>query len=109
MKKKVYDVATGQTEILDWTAEEIASHHIGYGSIAEKNIAYKLEKIRNLRLQKLQETDFWVMRGNMTDAQSTYRQNLRDIPQDFSTEEQYDLLLARDIDGNLTHSIWSKP
>ena len=49
MKKKVYDVATGKTEILDWTAEEIASHHIGYASIAEKNTAYKLEKIRNLR------------------------------------------------------------
>ncbi len=53
MKKKVYDVATGKTEILDWTAEEIASHHIGYASIAEKNTTYKLEKIRNLRLEKL--------------------------------------------------------
>ena len=34
---------------------------------------------------------------------------------DFSTEEQYDLLLARETDdtkdnfGQLTHSIWSKP
>jgi len=109
MKKKVYDVATGKTEILDWTAEEIASHHIGYASIAEKNTAYKLEKIRSLRLQKLQETDFWVVRGNMTDAQSTYRQALRDIPQDYTTEDEYDLLLARDEQGNLTHSVWSKP
>ena len=92
MKKKVYDVATGQTEILDWTAEEIASHHIGYASIAEKNTAYKLEKIRNLRLQKLQETDFWVMRGNMTDAQTQYRQKLRDIPADYDSSK-YDELL----------------
>tara|TARA_R100000654_G_scaffold48851_1_gene75016 strand:+ start:784 stop:1110 length:327 start_codon:yes stop_codon:yes gene_type:complete len=108
MKKKVYDVATGQTEILDWTAEEIASHHIGYASIAEKNTAYKLEKIKNLRLQKLQETDFWVMRGNMTDVQTTYRQKLRDIPADYDSSK-YDELLNRDTDGNLTHSVWSKP
>jgi len=108
MKKKVYDVATGQTEILDWTAEEIASHHIGYGSIAEKNTAYKLEKIRNLRLEKLQETDFWVMRGNISEAQTTYRQKLRDIPADYDSAK-YDELLNRDTDGNLTHSVWSKP
>tara|TARA_Y100001938_G_scaffold99166_1_gene135662 strand:+ start:115 stop:441 length:327 start_codon:yes stop_codon:yes gene_type:complete len=108
MKKKVHDAVTGKSEILDMTAEEIASFHIGYGSIAEKNTAYKLEKIKNLRLQKLQETDFWVMRGNMSEAQSTYRQSMRDIPQDYS-EADYDDLLARDEQGNLTHTVWSKP
>ena len=108
MKKKVYDVATGKTEILDLTAQEIASLHIGYASIAEKNTAYKLEKIRGLRLQKLRETDFWVMRGNMTDAQTQYRQKLRDIPADYDSSK-YDELMARDSDGNLTHSVWTKP
>ena len=108
MKKKVYDVATGKTEILDLTAQEIASLHIGYASIAEKNTAYKLEKIRGLRLQKLRETDFWVMRGNMTDAQTQYRQKLRDIPADYDSSK-YDELLNTDTDGNLTHSVWSKP
>ena len=108
MKKKVHDAVTGKSEILDMTAEEIASFHIGYGSIAEKNTAYKLEKIKNLRLQKLQETDFWVMRGNMSEAQSTYRQSMRDTPQDYS-EADYDDLLARDEQGNLTHTVWSKP
>jgi hypothetical protein len=39
----------------------------------------------------------------------TWRQNLRNIPQDYTTEEEYDLLLARDENGNLTHSVWSKP
>ena len=108
MKKKVYDVATGKTEILDLTAQEIASLHIGYASIAEKNTAYKLEKIRGLRLQKLRETDFWVMRGNMTDAQTQYRQKLRDIPADYDSSK-YDELLNTDTDDNLTHSVWSKP
>ena len=54
------------------------------------------------------KTDWWVLRGNMTEAQSNYRQALRDIPQDYS-EADYDDLLARDEQGNLTHSVWSKP
>ena len=45
----------------------------------------------------------------MSDAMSTYRQNLRNIPQDYTTEDEYDLLLVRDEQGNLTHSVWSKP
>ena len=110
MKKKVYDVATGKTEILDWTAEEIASHHIGYASIAEKNTAYKLEKIRNLRLEKLIETD-WYSNSDVTmpDNIKTWRQSLRDITANHTDQNAYDLLLARDSDGNLTHEIWSKP
>lgn len=67
-----------------------------------------LKRIKNLRLEKLKETDWWVLRGNMTDAQSTYRQNLRNIPQDYLSDK-YDELLARDSDGKLTHTIWSKP
>ena len=72
------------------------------------NAASKLKTIKEIRLQKLKDTDWWVMRGNMTDEQSTYRQNLRNIPQDYS-EEQYDELLATDEQGNLTHTVWSKP
>ena len=68
----------------------------------------KLAQIKEYRLEKLQETDWWVLRGNMTDAQSTYRQKLRDIPQDYS-EADYDDLLARDEQGNLTHTVWEKP
>ena len=70
--------------------------------------AKKLGWIKDIRLEKLVETDFWVMRGNMSEAQSTYRQNLRNIPQDYS-EDKYDELLARDSDGKLTHTVWSKP
>ena len=68
----------------------------------------KLGYIKEERLQKLKETDWWVLRGNMTDAQTQYRQKLRDIPADYDSSK-YDELLARDSDGNLTHSIWSKP
>ena len=73
------------------------------------NAASKLETIINIRLEKLKETDWWVLKGNITTEQSDYRQALRDIPQNNTTKEQYDLILARDEDGNLTHEIWSKP
>ena len=75
---------------------------------AEAITEKKLGWIKDIRLEKLVETDFWVMRGNMSEAQSTYRQNLRNIPQDYS-EDKYDELLARDSDGKLTHTVWSKP
>ena len=71
--------------------------------------AKKLGWIKDIRLEKLQETDWWVLRGSITDAQTTYRQALRDIPQDYTTEDEYDLLLARDEQDNLTHTIWEKP
>jgi hypothetical protein len=44
----------------------------------------------------------------MTDAQTEYRQKLRDIPADYN-ESKYDELLAVDENNNLTHSVWSKP
>jgi hypothetical protein len=70
----------------------------------------KLYNIRQLRNQKLSETDYLATSDNtMPDNIKTWRQSLRDLPQNNTTEEQYDALLARDSDGNLTNSIWSKP
>ena len=75
---------------------------------AATNATSKLKTIKEIRLQKLEETDWWVLRGNMTDAQTQYRQKLRDIPTDYDSSK-YDELLATDSDGNLTHSVWTKP
>ena len=70
----------------------------------------KLNTIKEIRLQKLKETDYYALQDvTMSDAMKTYRQSLRDIPTNHTTEEAYDLLLARDENGNLTHNIWSKP
>ena len=41
--------------------------------------ARKLIKIKMLRLEKLQETDWWVLVGNMSTEQTHYRQVLRAI------------------------------
>ena len=69
----------------------------------------KLAEIKSLRLQKLIETDYLANSDvTMPDSIKTWRQLLRDIPQNNTTEEQYDLLLAR-VDKKLTHEIWSKP
>jgi len=45
----------------------------------------------------------------MSDAIKDYRQGMRNIPQNNTTEAEYDLILARDSYGKLTHSIWDKP
>ena len=70
--------------------------------------ATKLFKIKQIRQQLLEETDWWVLRGEITTEQTAWRKSLRDIPADYDSSK-YDELLARDSDGKLTHSVWSKP
>ena len=91
---------------VELTAEEITEYN---NLQAEYNGSErKLRKIKSLRLEKLKETDWWVLRGNMTDAQTQYRQKLRDIPADYDSSK-YDELLARDENKNLSHSVWKEP
>ena len=72
--------------------------------------ARKLAEIRKIRNRKLSETDYLANSDvTMPDNIKTWRQSLRDLPQNNTTETEYDALLARDDDGNLTNSIWSKP
>jgi hypothetical protein len=98
----------GNGILLDITEEEIAEANARQKEYDDDANNRNLRLIKDLRKDKLLETDWWVLRGNMTDAQSQYRQKLRDIPQDYSADK-YDELLARDDNGNLTHSVWSKP
>jgi hypothetical protein len=75
-----------------------------------KSTERKLAQIKQIRLEKLIETDYLANSDvTMPDNIKTWRQSLRDIPSNHTDEDAYDLLLARDSDGNLTHSIWSKP
>ena len=69
----------------------------------------KIAEIRKIRNRKLSETDWLVASEQITDAEKTWRENLRKIPQDYTTESQYDTLLEKNADGSLKHSIWSKP
>ena len=70
----------------------------------------KIVVIREIRNQKLSETDYLALSDvTMSDAVKTWRQTLRDLPQINTTEAKHDELLARDSDGNLSHSVWTKP
>ena len=97
--------------VRDLTTEEQAEYEARNTAWENESAERKLAQIKQMRLERLQETD-WYSNSDVTmpDNIKTWRQSLRDIPQDFSTEEQYDLLLARHEEtGELTHSIWSKP
>ena len=94
----------------DMTADEQKAYDDQMAIFDAEKPARKLSQIRRIRNEKLSETDYLGLSDvTMSDAIRTWRQNLRDLPQNNTTEEQYDALLARDDDGNLTNSIWSKP
>tara|TARA_R100001129_G_scaffold130183_2_gene92084 strand:+ start:637 stop:945 length:309 start_codon:yes stop_codon:yes gene_type:complete len=70
----------------------------------------KLITIRQMRLKKLKDTDYMANSDyTMPSYIKTWRQTLRDLPQNNTTESQYDTLLAKDADGNLTNSVWTQP
>lgn len=96
--------------VVDYTAEEETLRDAEIQAWNDASASRKLVEIKQIRLNKLKETD-WYSNSDVTmpDNIKTFRQNLRDIPANHVDEEAYDLLLVRDVDGNLTHSIWSKP
>ena len=95
---------------IQFTAEEEAQRDAEEQVWQNESADRKLAEIKQIRLEKLKETDFYALQDvTMSDAMKTYRQNLRDIPANHTDEAAYDLLLARDASGNLTHSVWSKP
>ena len=90
------------------TAEEQAEYDARQTEWTNSAVARKLEQIKEMRLQKLQETDWMAVSDlTMSNAWKTKRQSWRDIPQNNSTEAEYDAILTRDAEGNLTNAIWS--
>ena len=96
--------------VRDMTVDEQKEYDAQMAIFAAEKPSRQLSQIRKIRNQKLFETDYLANSDvTMPDNIKTWRQSLRDLPQNNTTEEQYDALLARDDDGNLTNSIWSKP
>lgn len=95
------------------TAEEEAEIIAREEAYAAKSAERKLNRIKELRSQRLQETDYMANSDyTMPDNIKTWRQSLRDIPQNYTTEDQYDSLLETSGEFpnvELTHSIWRKP
>ena len=97
-------------EIVDATAEQEAEFLARQKEWVDDTANRKLTRIKEIRLQKLKETDYYALQDvTMSNEMKAWRQSLRDITTNHTDEAAYDLLLARDDNGNLTHSIWSKP
>ena len=96
--------------LVNYTAEEEAQADIDQKNWEDESAERKLEQIKKIRLQKLIDTDYLANSDvTMPDNIKTWRQSLRDIPANHTDENAYNLLLARNDAGALTHSIWSKP
>jgi|TARA_R110002020_G_scaffold438636_1_gene649113 hypothetical protein len=94
--------------IRDMTADEQAEYDAR--KVTFDVVAEKLQTIKNVRRQKLEATD-WMSNSDVTmpDYIKTWRQTLRDLPQNNTTESQYDTLLVRNSKGQYTNSVWTQP
>ena len=111
MTFKLSDVANEIVDgkVVELTDEQKQVYVDKWNAELAKEPSKKLARIKNIRSEKLLETDYFgVSDRSMSDAMKTYRQNLRDIPANYDSSK-YDELLATDDDGNYTHSVWTKP
>ena len=96
-------------QLVSMTESEIQEYN-AKNKIFQDNISNeKLNIIKDIRLQKLKETDYLALSDNtMSDEMKNFRQSMRDVPQNFD-EDKYDELLAKNDNGELTHTVWIKP
>lgn len=97
----------------EMTTEELAEYNQIQADYNATRVENKLKQIRMMRDKKLQETDYLgASDQTMSEAMKTRRQEWRDLPQNNTTEEQYDSLLETQGTApniTLTHSVWEKP
>ena len=109
MVEETYKIFDNIVGLRDMTDEEKTIRDAELKDWNDNKSNRQISEIREIRNQKLSETDYLAMTDNtMSEEMKTYRQSMSDIPQDYS-EADYDDLLARDEQGNLTHTVWSKP
>ena len=96
--------------VRDMTVDEQKAYDAQMAVFDAERPSRKLSQIKRIRLEKLESTDYMANSDvTMPDYIKTWRQTLRDLPQNNTTESQYDTLLAKDADGNLTNSVWTQP
>ena len=104
---KIVDNVVG---LRDMTTEEQAQYDKDLAEWNSKSADRKLSKVRLYRNRRLKQTDYLANSDvTMPDYIKTWRQVLRDLPQNNTTESQYDTLLTKETDGNLTNSVWTQP
>ena len=104
---KIVSNITGER---DMTAEEQAEYDARQTAYKNDAPNRKLRMIKKMRQERLEATD-WMSNSDVTmpDYIKTWRQTLRDLPQNNTSESQYDTLLAKDSDGKFTNSVWTQP
>ena len=94
----------------EMTAEEQAKYDARQKAWADASDTRKLTRIKFLRKERLEATDYMANSDyTMPDYIKTWRQTLRDLPQNNTTESSYDTLLSVDSDDKLTNSVWTQP
>ena len=107
---KIIVVTTNSQEIREMTTSEQTEHDALMTELNNQKVSRKLERIKKMRLERLKETDYMANSDvTMPDYIKTWRQTLRDLPQNNTTESQYDTLLERNADGSLKSSVWTQP
>ena len=110
MVEETYKIFDNIVGLRDMTDEEKTIRDAELKDWNDNKSNRQISEIREIRNQKLSETDYLALSDvTMSDAVKTWRQSLRDLPQNNTTESKYDELLARDSDGKLTNSVWTKP
>jgi hypothetical protein len=104
---KIFDTEVG---LRDMTSSEQTLYDTESADWNSKSATRKLNKIKRLRKIRLEATDYMSF-GDVTmpDYIKTWRQTLRDLPQNNTTESSYDTLLERNDDKSLKHSVWTQP
>ena len=96
--------------IREMTAQEQANYDARQKRWADASASRKLARIKFLRKERLEATDYMANSDvTMPDYIKTWRQTLRALPQNNTTESQYDELLEQNADGSLKHSVWKQP
>ena len=95
---------------VQFTAEEETARDAEETAWSNKAVERKLDRVKEERDLRLKATD-WMANSDYTmpDHIKTWRQTLRDLPQNNTTESQYDTLLELNTDGSFKNSIWTQP
>ena len=104
-----YHATNGNVRV-QFTAEEETARDAEEKAWSDGAKDRKLEQIKSFRLVKLKNTDYMANSDyTMPSYIKTWRQTLRDLPQNNTSESQYDTLLERNADGSLKNSVWTQP
>ena len=92
-------------------AKQIAANKKNFEDSADERT---LERIRNTRDNLLNETDWKIIKASeqgeeLSEEFKTWRQNLRDVPQDYKVSDYEKLLEIDEETKELKHSIWKEP